>query len=129
MNRFVRLGALGLGLLAFGGAAALAEEGRYVMERIEGGVVRLDTETGEMSLCRQQGEQLVCRMAADEKLALEEEIAALERELEAHGRLPTDNEIDRAMGIMEDMMRRFLDVIEEFEDRIGDGSGTERERT
>jgi len=142
MNRFVSFAALALGLIAFSGSAVFAEEGRYIMERIDDGVVRLDTKTGEMSLCRQQDAQMVCRMAADERHALEEEIALLEQRIAALERaldngggtiegLPSEDEIDRTMGIMEDMMRRFLGVIEEFENRIGDGgdSGGPRNRT
>ena len=95
--------------------------------------MRLDTQTGEMSLCRMQEEQIVCRLAADERRVFEDEITLLEERIDkleealaTAGRtldngLPTEDEIDRTMGIMENMMRRFLGVIEEFEGRNSDG--------
>ncbi len=91
----------------------------------------LDTETGEVSLCRENNGELVCRMAADERAAFEREldllsdrIEALERAVEsgetaAKPPLPDEEEIDRAMSIMERMMRRFMGIVKEFE---GDGS-------
>lgn len=126
MNRFVALLASSALLLSAGSSAALAQEGRYVMQRADDGFVRLDTQTGEMSLCRKQDEQFVCRMSADDRRALEAEISLLEdriARLEADNPdrrddLATEDEIDRTMGIMENMMRRFMGVIEEFESEL-----------
>ena len=112
--------------------AAFAQQGRFVMERTDGGFVRLDTFSGEMSVCTEAEGQLVCRMAADERRALEEEIDLLEERIaeieksramepaDRPGELPTDEEIDRTFGIMEQMMRRFLGIIEEFEEETED---------
>lgn len=106
---------------------AQAQQGRFVMERTDGGFVRLDTFTGEMSVCTEAEGQIVCRMAADERRALEEEIDLLEERIaeierdrsgepaEEQSALPSDEEIDRTFGIMEQMMRRFLGIIEDFE--------------
>lgn len=126
MNRFVALFASSALLVFVSGSAALGQEGRYVMQRADDGFVRLDTQTGEMSLCRQQDEQFVCRMSADDRRALEAEISLLEdriARLEADNPnrrddLATEDEIDRTMGIMENMMRRFMGVIEEFESEL-----------
>lgn len=126
MNRFVALIASSALLVSVSGSAVLGQEGRYVMQRADDGFVRLDTQTGEMSLCRKQDEQFVCRMSADDRRALEAEISLLEdriARLEAAnpGRgddLATEDEIDRTMGIMENMMRRFMGVIEEFESEL-----------
>lgn len=128
MNRFIGLVVSGAVVLLAGGSAIHAQEGRYVMQRSDDGFVRLDTETGEMSLCRKQDEQFVCRMSADDRRALEAEISLLEEriaKLEAgspdrRDGLPSEDEIDRTMGIMENMMRRFLGVIEEFETELRD---------
>ena len=125
-------------VLALPAGMATAQDGRYVMQRAENGFVRLDTQTGQVSFCRQQDEQFVCRMSADDRQTLEAEIDELEdriAELEAMvsnggapmtDGLPTEDEIDRTMGIMEDMMRRFLGVIDEFDrgrdDNPSDGS-------
>lgn len=107
---------------------ALAEgEGRYQMERTAEGFVRLDTVTGEVSLCRETSGQIACRMAADERAAFEEEFDALTRRVDAlekaeksplsdyKPRLPTDEEIDRTMGIMERMMQRLMAIVRNLE--------------
>lgn len=108
--------------------SALAEgEGRYQMERTAEGFVRLDTVTGEVSLCRETSGQIACRMAADERAAFEEELDALTRRVDAlekaqksqlsddKPRLPTDEEIDRTMGIMERMMQRLMAIVKGLE--------------
>ncbi|MBB3976167.1 exonuclease VII small subunit [Rhizobium azooxidifex] len=106
----------------------LAEgEGRYQMERTAEGFVRLDTVTGEVSLCKEASGQMACRMAADERAAFEVELDSLTRRVEAlekaeksalsddKPRLPTDEEIDRTMGIMERMMRRLMAIVKNLE--------------
>lgn len=117
---------LGLGLMV----PVHAEEvspGRYSMQKAETGLARLDTETGEVSLCRENNGELVCRMAADERAAFERELDLLTKRVEALERavesgetarkpdLPDDEEIDRAMGIMEKMMRKFMEIAKELE--------------
>ncbi|WP_136659846.1 hypothetical protein [Nitratireductor sp. XY-223] len=118
-------------------APVSAQENRFVIEPSGDGFVRLDSYTGEISVCSEAEGQIVCRMAADERRALEEEIdlleeriAALERSLEERpggreNRFPTDEEIDRTFGVMENLMRRFLGVIEDIEkDNDGRRPGT-----
>lgn len=115
--------------LAFATAAG-AQEGRYRMERTEGGFVRLDTASGDVSLCKETDGQITCRMAADERAAFEKELDLLTERVEAlekaqnsalsdiKPRLPTDEEIDRTMSIMERMMQRFMGIVKNLE---GDG--------
>ena len=104
---------------------ASADEQRYQLQRTDSGFARIDTETGEVSTCTESGDQLVCRMAADERTALMEEIEALEErvatlEKTGTGRvLPTDEEMDRAIGMMERFMRGFVGVVRGLEDRPG----------
>ena len=115
------LAAFGIGLILILPGSAHAQEGeqRYQLQRTDNGYARIDTRTGEISTCTERGDQLVCRMAADERTALMEEIAALEQRvaaLETSGvgrALPTDEEVDRAVGIMERMMRGFLGIVRE----------------
>ena len=115
------LSALGVSLVLVlsGVAHAQVGEQRYQLQRTDDGYARIDTRTGEVSTCTEQGDQLVCRMAADERSALMEEIAALESRvaaLETSGvgrALPTDEEVDRAVGMMERMMRGFLGIVRE----------------
>jgi exonuclease VII small subunit len=103
------------------GSAHAEGEGRYRMDKTEGGFVRLDTATGEVSLCREQDSQIVCRMAADERAAFEKELDLLTKRVEALEKggataLPTDEEIDRTMSIMEKMMQRFMGIVKNLED-------------
>lgn len=126
--------ALILGLLA--GPAVAQDDGRYSMERTEDGFVRMDRQTGEVSVCREQGEDLVCRLAADDRQAFETDLDALSDRVTALEErlaelssvdLPPEEEIDRAMGIMESFMRRFFGMIQEFQQELGtpeDGTRT-----
>lgn len=130
---------IGAGLASAG--IALAQDpapGRYSMQKSETGIARLDTQTGEVSLCQERNGELVCRMAADERSALELEIDLLTKRVEtlekaaksgesiAKPNLPTDEEIDRTMGIMERMMRKFMDIVKDLE---GSDPATEPQKT
>ncbi|NKN34949.1 hypothetical protein HFC70_01120 [Agrobacterium sp. a22-2] len=112
-------------------SAALAQEvsetGRFQMEKSEDGFVRLDTRTGAMTLCREKDGALVCLMAADERAAYEEDLALLEKRVQALEQLsqtgsglaapsatPSDEEVERSIGIMERFMRSFFGLVEEF---------------
>jgi len=127
------ISASGLALLTMVAGPALADAGRYVMEPTENGFVRMDTQTGEMSVCALEGEEVVCRLGADERSAfldaldaLESRVAVLERRLNADGSaaiaregLPDPEEFERGLGYMEEFMRRFMGIVEEFEERDG----------
>lgn len=117
---------------------AAADDGRYQLETSKDGFVRLDTETGEMSICTKQGSQLVCRVAAEERAAFQEEIDRLDGTIEAlekrlavlesvsrpGNELPSDEEFERTLGFMEKFMRRFMDIIEDFDRAPGGGDQT-----
>ena len=126
------------------GAAHAEGEGRYRMEKTETGFVRLDTASGDVSLCREQDGQIVCRMAADERAAFEKELDLLAKHVEALEKggvtgettakpsLPTDEEIDRTMTIMEKMMQRFMGIVKNLEDGKEDaapGKDTDPQKT
>lgn len=117
-----------VGLLA-GAAPALAQEpapGRYSMQKTDTGIARLDTQTGEVTLCQEKAGDLVCRMAADERTAYDLELDLLEKRVETlekaakdtpssfSPRLPTQEEIDQTMGIMDRMMRSFMGIARDF---------------
>jgi hypothetical protein len=112
-----------LALMLAGPAAA---EGRYVLKDVEGGFIRLDTETGAVSHCSVRNETWRCEPVADAHAALQDEInrlaqenAALEQQLAEledgePGRaptleLPSDEDLDRVFGIFERFMQRFFD--------------------
>ncbi|MFT2210793.1 hypothetical protein ACLJYM_02790 [Rhizobium giardinii] len=134
-------------VLALGGVlaaiAAFAQEpapGRYAMQKTDTGIARLDTQTGEVSLCQEKEGDLVCRMAADERTAFELELDLLAKRIEilekAVGegqtalkpRLPTKEEIDQTMSIMERMMRSFMGIVKDLE-RESDGTESVPQKT
>ena len=126
-------------MLAFGSAPAWAQDsadpasGRYVLEKTDEGLVRLDTLTGEMTVCEQNSGQVVCKLPADERRAvnkhiadlearieaLEDRLAALERGGMAQGEnaLPSDEELDEAFNMMEKFIYRFFDVFKDLDER------------
>ena len=128
---------LGLALLLAGPAGA-AEIGRYVLKDVEGGFIRLDTETGAVSHCSVRNETWRCEPVADAQAALQDEInrlaqekAELEQQLaELDGgepgrapalELPSDEDLDRVFGIFERFMQRFFD----FARGLNEDSGKE----
>lgn len=123
MSRVVVAAVLLIGFVA----GAAAQESRYRFESTEDGYVRFDSVTGDISVCRRSGEELVCRASADERRALLDQIDALEDrvvELETalveaeampDDGLPSEAELDRTLGIMENVFRRFHGMIKDLE--------------
>jgi len=113
--------------------------GRYTLNKVTDGFVRLDTKTGEVALCSQRAVGWACQAAPEDRAAFESEIArlrgenaALKQSLLAHGlplpsgaaperpgsrdneitiRLPDNADLDRAMAYVEDVWRRFVDAV------------------
>ena len=147
MARLTVIAALGcLSLVTAAHCQALAEaaddgKGRYAMSPVEGGVLRLDKETGAMALCTRRGEKLVCdpvedRAAAEadrlakveaENRALKDRIKALEESAaggdmpkapdapENKMQLPTEEEIDKALDYAERMFKKFRDRLQKVD--------------
>ena len=118
------------------------EGGRYTFHRMGDGFVRLDSTTGQVAQCTSDATGWSCRAAPDERLALESEIARLQREngvlkkdmlarglplpggvasapsspqqreLNLKVPLPSDAEIDRVMSTFEKMWRRLVDMMQ-----------------
>jgi hypothetical protein len=61
-------------------AAPDGEGGRYTFNKVAEGVVRLDTQTGEVSVCSQHAVGWACQAAPEDRAVLENEIARLRRE-------------------------------------------------
>ena len=132
-------------ILALGSAQAQpapdSENGRYSFSTVPDGMLRLDTRTGQVSLCAKQDAGWACNTVPDERAALENEIARLQREngalkkdMLARGLplpggvasapspgqrelnlklpLPSDAEIDRVMSAFEKMWRRLVDMVQ-----------------
>ncbi|WP_367716150.1 hypothetical protein AB2N04_18555 [Nitratireductor sp. GISD-1A_MAKvit] len=134
-------------LLSMSGNALAQEEERYRLERTEEGYVRMDTRTGAMTLCRERSGQLLCAPSVNERTAYEEDIAALQDRLadvearlklleenppKATSELPSDEEFEQTLGLMERFFRKFMGIVSDFEkDKEGSSSpdATAPERT
>src|SRR3954470_18125157 len=57
-----------------------SENGRYSFSPVSEGTLRLDTRTGAVSLCARKDTAWSCTTVPDERQALENEIARLQRE-------------------------------------------------
>lgn len=117
-------------LAGIAGSARGEDVDRYRLEKTENGYVRMDTATGEMSLCEERGGQLVCKIAAEERAAFQDEIDRLQTKLdgleervaklEARPEIPkvlvpSEEEFDRSMDLMEKFFRRFMGIAKDFE--------------
>jgi hypothetical protein len=121
-------------LLAVGGPARAQDApGRYSMSPTPEGFLKLDSRTGVVSDCRKTGDAYQCRLVPDEREALQGEVDRLTREngelrdrLAKSGepavpgpqardapKVPSDEEVDRALGMMEKFIRRFMAIIRE----------------
>jgi hypothetical protein len=113
--------------------------GRYTLNKVTDGFVRLDTQTGEVALCSQRTVGWACQVAPEDRAAFESEIArlrsenaALKQALLSHGlplpsgatpvppeghnsditiRLPDNADIDRAVAYVGRMWNRFVDAV------------------
>jgi hypothetical protein len=103
---------------------------RYRLEKTEDGYVRMDTATGEMSLCEERDGQLVCKLAAEERAAFQDEIDRLQTKLDGleervvklesrpaipEALVPSEEEFDKSMDLMEKFFRRFMGIVKDFE--------------
>jgi hypothetical protein len=118
------------------------ENGRYSFNRVEDGYLRLDQRTGQVSLCSRRNLGWSCHPVPDERAALEEEIArlqrdnaALKKEMLARGimppggslsqapaapekpaaKTPSDAELDRAMAVMERLWKRLVEMVQRWQ--------------
>jgi hypothetical protein len=114
--------------------APASDNGRYSMQQTPDGFLRLDTRTGKVSLCTVREGSARCALAADERDAYEREIARLKAERDAAKaggkladgksaqdksaqdkssgpRLPTDDEIDRTLSVMQKIWRGMNRII------------------
>ncbi|CDO60184.1 hypothetical protein BN1012_Phect1971 [Candidatus Phaeomarinobacter ectocarpi] len=101
--------------------AQAEETGRYTMEPVDGGFLRLDTQTGAVSVCSGSGDAWSCTPAQDERSKLEEENAqlradnlALREQISELGEKPnvtTPEDVDAAMDAFETVAERFGRII------------------
>ncbi len=112
-----------------------AAPGRFTMQPVEGGFLRLDTQTGAVAMCRPGEKNLVICQGAQDEQGLAKEIARLRVEnielkteikrledIVASGvlappsdktdeklKLPTEQEVDQALDYVEKMFKKFRD--------------------
>ena len=133
------LALVGGAALMVAGGAAMAQSlvpqtsaARYSMQPVDGGVARLDTQTGEISLCQVEGGQLSCQTSEEDRARLEDRIRELSDEVATlkdgdaeatepkaplgDSVLPDDAEIDKALGKMKHIFRAFRDIARELDD-------------
>lgn len=116
--------------------------GRFTMQPIEGGFLRLDTQTGAVSTCRAgTGNLVLCQPAQEEQQSLANEIARLRAEnveLKAEVKrlqeiagaqpgppeagppaekfqLPSEEDVDSALDYLERMFKKFRDRLQNLE--------------
>lgn len=113
-----------------------ADSGRYSIQPVDGGVVRLDRETGEMALCRVDKQVLSCKPADDQGKHLKAEVDQLQKRvarLEAEAKagnvlskaLPTDKDLDQAMNVFEHLMRRVFGMVNDLNRNFRSDPGSE----
>jgi hypothetical protein len=121
------------------GAPAEGEDSRYTFNRADEGYLRLDGRTGQVSICTRRPVGWACQSVADERTALESEIArlqtenvALKKELLARNlplpgtaksdqpapkpeeprlQLPSEAELNKVMSFLDKVWRRLVDMI------------------
>ncbi|MGD1934732.1 MAG: hypothetical protein ACFB0Z_09560 [Candidatus Phaeomarinobacter sp.] len=120
------------------------EPGRYTMEAIDNGFLRLDTQTGAVSVCSGAADTWSCAPAEDERSELEEENARLRADnlvlreqiagLGEQPKVTTPEDVDAAMDAFETVAERFGRLIkimrremEELDQELNEppGSGSE----
>lgn len=122
--------------------------GRYMFNKTADGVVRLDTQSGEVSLCSRKSVGWACEAAPEDRTVLENEIArlraenaALKKELLSRGlplppgvgpevatvpatqnsvtlQLPSDADIDRMVAYAGQLWHRFVDAVDRAQKQI-----------
>ena len=112
------------------------------MQPVEGGVARLDTQTGDVSLCRIGAAGMTCEASIEDRERLEARIRELSEgpaTLDgnappatapgASSQLPDDVEIDRAIGRMKKLFEAFRDIAREFDRSPAPENGPAPDRT
>ncbi|RTL98467.1 hypothetical protein EJV44_06780 [Ancylobacter aquaticus] len=79
----VLLAGTGLALAQPAADPAAADPVRFTVQKVEGGLMRLDTQTGAMSFCAQRAAGWACEAVPDDRAALEAEIDRLQARLAA----------------------------------------------
>lgn len=63
-------------------AAPPAATGRFIFSRVDGGILRLDSLSGQVALCSQRSAGWACQAVAEERAAFDSEVARLKAEVD-----------------------------------------------
>ena len=122
-------------VIASGGPAG---NGRFAMTPVDGGFLRMDTDTGTVSLCAKKPAGWTCETVADDYKALQKDADRLAKENDALKRemaelrkeganggpqakverkieLPTEEEVDKALGQVDKYLKKFKGLIEKYQ--------------
>lgn len=89
-------------------------DGRYTLQAVPDGIVRLDTRTGAMSLCKREEAGWACHEMPDDR-------GASPRAGPQQSRVPSDEEIDRAVDAMDHIMRHAIPLLRRWADEADKG--------
>ncbi|MBV9558326.1 MAG: hypothetical protein JO254_14755, partial [Pseudolabrys sp.] len=115
---------------------------RFRFSKQGDGVLRLDSQTGQVSFCSARSVGWACEVAADDRAALDTEIARLQSQVDALSKevaslrsastepprppetvppskngelkLPSRADLDRAKSFLDDAWRRLVDMIDQW---------------
>jgi hypothetical protein len=126
-------------------AAPDSQGGRYIFNKQADGVLRLDSQTGEVALCSQKAVGWACEAAPEDRVLLENEIArlrsenaALKKDILARGLplpsgmmpeplvqndaptmyLPSDADVDRMVAFVGHVWHRFVEAVERAQKQV-----------
>ena len=129
--------------------------GRYSMSPVEGGYLRLDTETGNVAMCAKTGEQWACTPVDDtakaradsetsrleaENRELKDRVRSLQDALEqgkpadggtaprAQVQVPSEQDIDQALDYMERVFKKVRERIRNLDKPLPPGGTTTPEK-
>lgn len=110
---------------------------RFSFKTVDGGMLRLDSATGQVSFCSARGPGWACEMVPEDRAAFDKEIGRLQRQIEtlkqqlaAHEPAPprppapvpdtTNNkqlhdDVARARAYLEDAWRRLVEMLMNFQ--------------
>lgn len=107
---------------------------RFRLEKTDSGYVRMDTQTGDIWVCRERSDEIICKPAVDEQereenslrllrqrvATLEARVRALEEQVAGTtSELPSEEEFEQTLGLMERFFRRFMDIVKGLEEEQG----------
>jgi len=145
----ISIAVLGVALVAVHaqGVQPDSDRSRFTFKEVTDGLLRLDKGSGQVSLCGKRAGAWACEAVADDRTALETEIARLQaenaklrREFLAHGltlpdglrsdarpgkpdtgdlNLPSDADLDRVMAFLDRLWRRLLDMVQNLQKENG----------